>query len=118
MTYRLALIIEDEIDLAEIFSQALQAAGFTTEVITRGDSAMTRLDEIEPEVIVLDLHLPGVDGSVILRHIRGDARLVDTKVIVASADAALAQSLDIDADLTLLKPVSFSQLRDLAMRLG
>jgi DNA-binding response OmpR family regulator len=118
MTHRLALIIEDEIDLAEIFSQALQAAGFTTEVISRGDSAMARLDEIAPEVIVLDLHLPGVDGSVILHHIREDARLTDTKVIVASADAVLAQSLDIDADLTLLKPVSFSQLRDLAMRLG
>ena len=117
MTHRLALIIEDEIDLAEIFSQALQVAGFTTEVIARGDTAMTRLDEIEPEVIVLDLHLPGADGSVILRHIRDDARLAEAKVIVASADAALAQSLDIDADLTLLKPVSFSQLRDLAKRL-
>ena len=63
-------------------------------------------------------HLIALKPHIILRHIRDDARLVDAKVIVASADAVLAQSLDIDADLTLLKPVSFSQLRDLAKRLG
>jgi DNA-binding response OmpR family regulator len=113
----LALIIEDEDDLSAIFSEALQVAGFTTEAIKRGDTAMARLTEVVPEVVVLDLHLPGVDGKDLMKHIREDARLAHTQIVVASADAALAQALEVNADLTLLKPISFSQLRDLAKRL-
>lgn len=117
MTLPLALIVEDETDLAVIFSEALKAAGFDAEVINRGDTALQRLSEIVPDVVILDLHLPGVDGREILKHIRADNRFAGTKVILASADAAMAESLDMDTDLTLLKPISFSQLRDLTSRL-
>ena len=113
----LAFIIEDEQDLATIFAEALRAAGFTTEIIARGDTALDRLAQTVPEIVLLDLHLPGVDGQEILHQIRADARLKSTKVILASADAALSQALDAEADLTLLKPISFSQLRDLTKRL-
>lgn len=113
----LALIIEDDADLGAIFSEALQVAGFATETIRRGDTAMARLGEVIPEVVILDLHLPGVDGKALMKHIREDARLAHTQIVVASADAALAQALEINADFTLLKPISFSQLRDLAKRL-
>lgn len=113
----LALIIEDEADLSAIFSEALQVAGFTTEAIKRGDTALVRLSEVVPEVVILDLHLPGVDGKALMKHIRDDARLAHTQIVVASADAALSQALEINADFTFLKPISFSQLRDLAKRL-
>lgn len=113
----LALIIEDEADLGAIFSEALQVAGFTTETIRRGDTALVRLNEVVPEVVILDLHLPGVDGKELMKHIRADTRLAHTQIVVASADAAMAQALEVNADFTLLKPISFSQLRDLARRL-
>lgn len=114
----LALVIEDEEDLAQIFSSAMEAAGFTTEVILRGDTALTRLEQVVPKVVVLDLNLPGVDGRKLLRKIHADERLADTKVIVATADSAMFQALDdVQADLMLLKPISFSQLRDLTKRL-
>ena len=63
---------------------------------------------------MLDLHLPHVSGPDILRHIRVDARLTETRVIVATAHARIAESIRREADLVLLKPISFSQLRDLA----
>ena len=110
----LAIIIEDEIDLADIFTSALQAAGVETETITDGEAALARLAEIVPDVVVLDLHLPGVDGTQIFEYIRSETRFDGTRVIIASADAGLAQTLD--ADLVLLKPISFSQLRDLTRR--
>ncbi|MBN1138021.1 MAG: response regulator [Anaerolineae bacterium] len=113
----LAFIIEDEPDLAEIFAEALVEAGFTTEIIARGDQALARLAETVPEIVILDMHLPGVSGDKILRHIRTDPRLAKTRIVVASADVALAQTLEADADLILLKPVGFIQLRDLARRL-
>ena len=117
MTQRLAFIVEDSTALAEIFAEALMAAGFTTEIISRGDRALARLDRTVPDVVVLDMHLPRVSGDHILRHIRADERLARTRVIVASADDALAEALKEQADLTLLKPISYTQLRDLASRL-
>ena len=117
MSNRLALIIEDAADLAVIFAEAVRAAGFRPEIIRTGDAALERLAVIVPDIVVLDLHLPHVAGTTILQRIRSDARLVQTKVIIATADPRMAEPFDGAADLVLLKPISFSQLRDLAARL-
>jgi len=113
----LALIVEDDYDLSNIFAQALQAAGFETQIIRTGDKALTCLSSTTPDVIVLDLHLPRVAGTDILREILADPRLAETRVIVTTADERLAEALREDADLVLVKPISFSQLRDLSARL-
>ena len=118
MSSQFALIVEDEIDLAIIFSKALQEAGFETQIVRAGDTALMWLDSTTPEVVVLDLHLPRVSGENILRRIRADDRLAHTQVIIASADPRMAEELQDRADLVLLKPIGFSQLRDLAARLG
>jgi len=118
MTEKLALIIEDEEDLATIFSEALKAAGFTTELIHDGAVAAQRLKEVQPLVVVLDLNLPHVDGGQLLHQIRTDERLEGTRVLVATADSGMADILDDEPDLTLLKPISFVQLRLMAERLA
>jgi DNA-binding response OmpR family regulator len=113
-----ALIIEDDADLATIFSEALKAAGFRTEIIRDGQTAVQRLAAATPDVVVLDLHLPQVAGEDLLNQIHADARLSKTRVVVATADARSAEMLHEEADLVLVKPISFTQLRDLAARLG
>ncbi len=117
MNMLLALIIEDDRDLSTIFAQALQAAEFETEIAEDGQVATTRLNETVPSVVVLDLHLPHVSGRDILDQIRTDPRLQDTRVMLATADPAMAETLRTEADLILIKPISFGQLRDLAKRL-
>lgn len=114
----LVFIIEDHEDAAIIFSEALKAAGFATEIIQSGDVALERLSETVPEMVILDLNLPQVSGTDILSKIRSDERLADTCVIVATAHPQLADGVQGEADLVLLKPISFTQLRGLAMRLG
>ena len=111
------MIIEDDEDLATIFTEATQAAGYDVETIRAGDLALNRLHEIAPQLIVLDLHLPGVTGPQILKHIRGDERLKKAQVIIASADDRLAEYHRDKATMVMLKPISFVQLRDLAERL-
>lgn len=118
MSDKFALIIEDEADLATIFSEALRAGGFDTEIIQDGAVAVERLKVVVPVVVVLDLHLPHVAGPDILRQIRSDERLQKTRVLVATADASMAETLLDDADLVLLKPISFAQLRMMAERLA
>ena len=113
-----AIVIEDEPDLCIIFRTALQAAGFDeAKVIDDGMAAMTYLDNYIPDLILLDLHLPNVSGAEILHRIRSDERLENIPVIVATADPQMAEELRDDSDLELLKPISFTQLRDLASRL-
>jgi len=117
MNRPLAFIVEDDPNLSEIFAEALTEAGFRVEVIARGDKALDRLAETVPEVVTLDMHLPRVSGDKILHYIRSDPRLAKTRVVIASADNSMTQTLEAEADLTLLKPVDFIQLRDLAQRL-
>jgi DNA-binding response OmpR family regulator len=114
----LAFVIEDHEDAATIFSEALKAAGFEAEVIRSGDVALKRLSETVPDMVILDLNLPQVSGTEILARIRSEERLADTCVIVATAHPQLADSIQGEADLVLLKPISFTQLRSLATRLG
>jgi len=115
---RVALIIEDESDLASLFGMALQTAGFATEIVRTGDAALARLAAVTPDVVILDLHLPHTSGKEVLHYIRADARLMATPVIVVTADARAAEEIRDQADLALIKPVSIEQLRDLGARLG
>lgn len=117
MNKPLALIVEDDMDLSLIFSEALQAAQFEVEIISDGSRASNRLKEVLPAVVVLDLHLPGLSGEALLAQIRADERLNDVRVIIATADPVMGEELAGTADLVLIKPVSFNQLRDLATRL-
>lgn len=117
MAKPLGLVIEDNDDLAIIFSAALEASGCETHIIADGQEALDYLEDACPRVIILDLHLPSVSGDMILRQIRADEKFVNTRVIIATADPQMAEMLQDESDLVLLKPVVFSQLRDLASRL-
>jgi len=112
-----ALIIEDEPDLVHIFARALEISGYKTESTGDGAEAMNLLASMVPDVVVLDLHLPTVSGQEILQTIRADGRFQNTRVIIATADYHSADDVRQDADLVLLKPISFKQLRDLSARL-
>jgi DNA-binding response OmpR family regulator len=113
----LALVIEDDEDLATIFSEALQAANFEVETLRDGQTAQKRLAEIEPHVILLDMHLPSVFGGDLLTQIRSDERLKHAVVVVATADARVGEAYSEVADFVLIKPIAFTQLRDLTSRL-
>jgi two-component system alkaline phosphatase synthesis response regulator PhoP len=116
MNSPLALIVEDDYDSSVIFEGALKAAGFDTEVIRSGDEALERLTTVTPELVVLDLHLPGVSGLSILEQMRKDAHLASTQVIIITGDTVLADTSPLlkGAVQILVKPVTFTQLRDLA----
>ncbi len=112
-----ALVIEDDIDLSDILSKALQAAGFEVEPILDGEIAQKRLKEVVPRVIVLDLHLPHVDGITLLKQIHATDALKDSKIIMTTADNMQAEFYRDQATIVMVKPISFSQLRDISARL-
>lgn len=111
----LAFIVEDDPQLSRIFSIALKR-DFEVETCNDGDIAVKRLDQIIPVVILLDLNLPGQNGADILKHIRSDTRLANTRILLTTANARQAELLQGDVDLVLLKPISPIQLRELSAR--
>jgi DNA-binding response OmpR family regulator len=113
----LAYVIEDYDDAVIIFKQAMESAGYQVEVSQDGAVARNRLKEITPDIIILDLHLPNVNGETLLKEIRADERFAKTRILLATADALLAERLHGKADMVLLKPISYIQLRQLAERL-
>lgn len=112
-----AFVIEDDRNLALAFAEAVKEADFEVEVYYDGQTALDRLAEATPNIVILDLHIPHVSGSQILDYIRSIERLKSIRVIVASADDHRAAELRGVADLVLLKPIGFRQLQQLATRL-
>lgn len=111
-----AYIIEDNPDAVEIFRGALERAGYEVNIALDGAVAQKQLDEIVPDLIVLDIHMPHVSGDILLKQIRSDKRLKNSRVFLATADANMASHLRDQAEIVLLKPIGFSQLKDLAER--
>lgn len=105
-----ALVVEDNEDLSDICSIALQEAGFETYTAFTGEGALAWLSDTKPDLVVLDINLPGVNGVGVLKSIRADDRLRDTKVIITTADPYYVKELGEQADLVLVKPVLFRQL--------
>jgi CheY-like chemotaxis protein len=115
---RLALIIEDDEDLANIFAEALRSIGLEIENVTDGESALNRLQSGDaPFVILLDMHLPRVSGKELLEMIKSDPRFSNTWTMITTADARLAEDYRDKVDFALIKPILYVQLRDLVNRL-
>jgi DNA-binding response OmpR family regulator len=117
MMNNLAMVIEDDVDLSNIFAEAIKASGFEAEVVRDGALAQWKLKESAPKIVVLDMHLPHVDGAALLAQIRADASLKGTTIIITTADALMADMYREQADFVLIKPITFTQLRDLTSRL-
>ena len=112
-----ALIIEDDRDISALFRHVLDIAGYHTEIVLHGKEAIQRLESVRPDIILLDLHLPGIPGTQILEHVRADERLKSVPVVVITAYARDAESLPVEPDLVLMKPVDLEQLSNLVQRL-
>jgi two-component system, cell cycle response regulator DivK len=112
-----ALIVEDDRDIVALFRHVLDVAGYQTEIVLDGKDAMDRLGVIKPNIVLLDLQLPRMSGVEILKRMRDDERLKRVPVVVITAYAPYADSLPVEPDLLLLKPVDINQLSNLVQRL-
>jgi DNA-binding response OmpR family regulator len=88
VTRRRILVIEGDDALATTYRSALSYAGFDVEVSGDGLTALGDIDEEHPDLVVLDLHLPQLDGDAILREVAATPDTRDIPVIVVTgADA-------------------------------
>jgi len=105
------LIIEDDDVIAQGMARHLQAAGFETLGVANGETGLARLRYERPDVCVLDLMLPGLDGWKIIEQARSEG--IGTPVVVVSARGTehdRIHALEIGADDYLVKPFSMKEL--------
>lgn len=107
------LIVEDDRDIAELIRHYLVKAGHTTDVLASGAEVLPRLAVRRPDVLVLDLMLPGLHGLEICQAVRRDPSLADLPIIVVTARAEESDrvnGLELGADDYLTKPFSPKEL--------
>ena len=105
--------VEDDTAIRDIEVYALQSTGFEARGFADGDSFWEALQQEKPELVVLDVMLPGSDGVDLLKRIRSTAGLNDLPVIMATAKGAeydKIQSLDLGADDYVVKPFGVMEL--------
>jgi two-component system phosphate regulon response regulator PhoB len=103
------LVVEDEADIAEVLSYNLGKEGFQVEVQPRGDAALETLRRRPPDLVVLDLMLPGLDGLEVTRTLKRDAATARIPILMLTAkgeELDRVVGLELGADDYVAKPFS------------
>jgi CheY-like chemotaxis protein len=79
------LVVDDHRDQCEALARLLRTAGLSTSCAVGGAAALDYLARRTPDLVLLDLMMPDIDGVEVLRHIRADPRTADVPVVVYSA---------------------------------
>lgn len=110
---RRIIVVDDERHIRELLVQALGAPDFEVHAFPDGGSALVKIHEIRPDLIVCDVVMPGMDGRTFLKQVRRSRDLADVPFIFLSGtqdDAQVAQSLDVGADDFVDKPFHVGRL--------
>ena len=114
MTRCAVLVVDDEISYTGVLREILASYGLDVLVAYHGDQALGMLESVQPNLIMLDMMMPGIDGLTLLNRVRGEAALRDTPVIIVSANVVNQEkqkALSAGADAFLEKPFSAKELR-------
>ncbi len=105
--------VEDDASIRDIELYTLRSTGFEARGFEDGGAFLEALETERPELVILDIMLPGMDGVELLRRMKAAARLADIPVIMATAKGAeydKIQSLDLGADDYLVKPFGMMEM--------
>lgn len=104
--HRTVLIVDDDMTLREMYEVYLKAAGFTVVMAQDGKEGLEQAKASKPEIILLDLMMPEMNGIEVLKHLKADPTLRDIPVIVFTAliqDLEKQQAFEAGADDYVVK---------------
>jgi two-component system, OmpR family, phosphate regulon response regulator PhoB len=112
------LVVEDEADLQQILAYNLRQAGHEVVTASNGETALTLVKQRAPDLIVLDLMLPGMSGTDVCRAVKNDPATRDVAVLMLTAKGSEIDRVvgfELGADDYVVKPFS---VRELALRIA
>jgi DNA-binding response OmpR family regulator len=104
------MIVEDEPAVARGVQVALEREGYTVSVVPTGEEAVSRFSELAPELVVLDVRLPGIDGFEVCRQLRRETHAPILFLTARADEVDKVVGLEIGADDYLVKPFSVREL--------
>lgn len=104
------LIIEDDQDIAEPLQFGLEKEGFKVLHAPDGERGLELARTAHPDIVLLDIMLPGVDGFSVLRTLRGESTVPIIMVTAKGQELERVMGLDLGADDYVVKPFSFREL--------
>lgn len=107
--HKTILVVDDEEDILELVKFNLAREGFHIESTVTGEKALKKAASLLPDLIILDLMLPGIDGLEVARRLKGDDRTRAVPVIMLTAkgeEADIVTGLELGADDYVIKPFS------------
>jgi DNA-binding response OmpR family regulator len=105
------LVVEDDVDIVEPLTRMLQTEGYSVASVEDGTTAITRITQTNPDLVILDLGLPEVDGLDVCRTVRDRGSDVPILILTArTSELDLVVGLDAGADDYLFKPFRSSEL--------
>ena len=113
MTRKKIIVVEDEPDIVDVVTYNLNREGYSVLAAQRGDEGLNLIRSEVPDLVLLDLMLPGMDGLSICRQMKSDGSLRDIPIIIASAkgeESDVVIGLEMGADDYLAKPFSPREL--------
>lgn len=117
-TLKKVLIADDNPDLREIFARTFDRRHFDVQVVKDGQEAVDYLQTELPDVLILDVNMPRLNGFEVLRFVRQNQRTKDIKIVLVTGNCMAMQDPTAEfADLLLIKPVNIGDLITLAERL-
>ncbi len=109
------LLVDDEEEFVEILAERLEFRGFSVSTAFNGDDAVSRLKEHEPDVVILDVLMPGKDGIQTLKEIKQISPLVEVIMLTGHATVGTAiEGMKLGAYNYLIKP---SETEDLVAKI-
>jgi len=102
----LVLVVEDEAYVRELVSYTLQGAGYRVRSVGDGESALREVQQTSPDLVVLDIRLPGIDGWEVCRQIRRDSNVPILIMTALAEDESHVKGLRLGADDYVAKPFS------------
>ncbi len=106
----LALVVEDDPAAAELLRLQLENSGFRVIATDTAENALTLAETEKPDLITLDIHLPGMDGWQCLEHLKEKPSVASIPVVIISIVADRARGLSLGANQVLQKPISRDEL--------
>jgi DNA-binding response OmpR family regulator len=109
----IVLVVDDEEDLLFLVELTLKQEGFKTEISPNGADMMDLITQNHPDIIVLDIHMKGIDGGTVCQLIKSNTSTADIPVIMFSANENIANiSKQCGADGYITKPFSGEKFKD------
>ena len=122
MSENLVLVVEDEASIAEVVSLYLKRAGYAAQIASDGKQAMTLFERRKPDLVIMDLMLPEIDGLSLTRWMRDRSNVPIIILTARRAEMDRITGLDMGADDYVVKPFSpqelVSRVRAVMRRLG